>query len=1183
MAIMDLLKSSHRGLDQVQALIAPVDALLGVSEPAAQALERLAIRSVFDLACSSVFATARAVLDSLEGDSIPARVGRLPGDVFDVVTPVVPQLETAGLGTLRAIDAPTAIALEAALGVDTVRDLALWPPYVAARVILDAVTGREADQEPADELVPRLGEFPTERSYYTCLVRRPSPGAAAGSPLTSIALDHVGAGATAPTLGALVTFCQSWFAQGVTLGNLLHSVALAPGESTRIAMVDWTSAVRASATGTSTESEALTAELVRSRAIGETVSSTANELQSGSSKSGSKARSGSVGGSIGLGIGPLSIGGSGSYSTQSSEAWTTTASEGSRALASSMTQNLVDATNQSASSVRNRRASMVKEISQEEHEQVSTRIVANYNHMHALTVQYFEVVQVNAVQTGVQQVEGALFVPFDVLDFAAQGQAYVDRYRGVLAANALTQRAWEMLTVDWGSVRVMRGPAGVLWTDDQPVLPAAALLHGLSVESRPAKGVATTVATGPVTVTLNNGSNVVVTLEGATGLKTELATAVKVSEVDRVTIASAGPATTVDLVLNCSYFGTEVQFRVPAVELADAGVSAVVARFGDIEGQEELLAHLQSHRRHYSTAVLGALTSSDVVVAIGDATWEGTPVLDLIDPTPVGVVGNQVAFRVPGLRLEPGTAAEAEDQPHAGWAAWAHDAGLISAEPVSHLVPLPSGGVFAEAVLGRSNAAEKLDLTRFWNWQDSPIPLAPPEIASIAMGGRGRDVSVDLPEGATPTLSVQAPPAAPDPTGLVATIQAMAAGSMFRDMSAATATADLAKRAAELAVQQSTSTQTQAGANLKAASDKQVELEKVDAQKEANRLEVLKKGMDLAATKGIASQNPSVQGAILNAAAQTGQGEGTARIPAPAAQTVGAALGASVVGAAGPAAAAAGVAAAAAAAAGTRAAGGMTEQAVGALVHGSSVGRASEQVAQAVGAGGQVAQGDGSSEVTVPVQGSDIITEFTQRYFTLPQNYPFPMGHATTGKSRLGLALGEDLKPLDKAGAGASQWEISWNVSSEERLSPKRMRGYGIQSRAIRLVMHHWPAGLPAPGWLLFPPDTSRLAVRVMNVADPQPEEFILGQVVLGAGAPERFDTVPLEADGVMALDKYMFWPQAAVDPTTVAPIAGPMMIDEVRVFRRTGKTTFKQTTHVFKNDGTWWPWAMPALPNDGL
>ena len=41
--------------------------------------------------------------------------------------------------------------------------------------------------------------------------------------------------------------------------------------------------------------------------------------------------------------------------------------------------------------------------------------------------------------------------------------------------------------------------------------------------------------------------------------------------------------------------------------------------------------------------------------------------------------------------------------------------GIDFAKLHEEIIPLPSGGVFAEAVLGRYNAAEKLDLTRFWN------------------------------------------------------------------------------------------------------------------------------------------------------------------------------------------------------------------------------------------------------------------------------------------------------------------------------------------------------------------------------------------------------------------------------------------------------------------------------------
>jgi hypothetical protein len=103
-------------------------------------------------------------------------------------------------------------------------------------------------------------------------------------------------------------------------------------------------------------------------------------------------------------------------STNQSARSNTQANSTSWSVMASMTQDVNDRTQQHSSVVRNRRASAVREVSQSEHEQVSTRIVANYNHMHALTVQYYEVVQVYVVSE-LHRVERCLFVPMELLQF----------------------------------------------------------------------------------------------------------------------------------------------------------------------------------------------------------------------------------------------------------------------------------------------------------------------------------------------------------------------------------------------------------------------------------------------------------------------------------------------------------------------------------------------------------------------------------------------------------------------------------------------------------------------------------------------------------------------------------------------------------------------------------------------
>jgi hypothetical protein len=150
-------------------------------------------------------------------------------------------------------------------------------------------------------------------------------------------------------------------------------------------------------------------------------------------------------------MGPVSIGASGGIGKTTTSADSFSTSAGSRNLSASMSQQVADATHQAASSVRNRRATIVKEISETEHESVSTRILANYNHMHALTVQYFEVIELYRVATGLHEAERCLFVPMKLVDF---DERVITRFQGALAAAALNRRAFELLITDFGMIRL---------------------------------------------------------------------------------------------------------------------------------------------------------------------------------------------------------------------------------------------------------------------------------------------------------------------------------------------------------------------------------------------------------------------------------------------------------------------------------------------------------------------------------------------------------------------------------------------------------------------------------------------------------------------------------------------------------------------------------------------------------
>ena len=133
-------------------------------------------------------------------------------------------------------------------------------------------------------------------------------------------------------------------------------------------------------------------------------------------------------------------------------------------------------------------------------------------------------------------------------------------------------------------------------------------------------------------------------------------------------------------------------------------------------------------------------------------------------------------------------------------------------------------------MLGRYNAAEKIDLTRFWNWQDSPIPLTASEIAPLQAGSRAQSEDLRPGQLSAPVLNIQTPTALPEPTGLAAILTAVQNGNMFRDMSGLAQTAALAQAALQASAAGATAVGEQAGQNLKTVMDDNTERMRIAAQ-----------------------------------------------------------------------------------------------------------------------------------------------------------------------------------------------------------------------------------------------------------------------------------------------------------------------------------------------------------------
>lgn len=893
----EAVRSSSTDLSLEEILQQPVTELIGVGPEEADALEALAVETIFDLGSSWVFAQASSVLAAASSG-----VGDLASDVLDEGALDVPIAEAADLPirTLRAVPDAEATNLSSKLNVETIRELSLWPPRRVAHEMVSVATGTslgDLDEDTAEELRPRLGEYPTERVYYDTLLMLGTEPSDSQTPMSGpLSLDKLtdpGVGFGAPAVGALATYSQSWFAQGVTLGHMTHSLALAPGEATRIAVIDWSRRTSATAAEEIQEREQLDNAMTHARAASEVQNAVADEMQRGGSISTGWAKStsessgmagsigGGIAGTVGKATGVLGFGFGGSKSSQESEtesrATSTSWSVGSRSVVAGMQQRVNDRTEQHATSVRNRRASAVREVSQDESEEVSTRIVANYNHMHALTVQYYEVVQIYRVTVELNSFERVVFLPFELLDFTGpDGPEIVARFRGELLDASLSARAADLLLDDQGRIeirsairvplpitigslddanltvaaaRFSRGTSGVAAGDESEVADGTTAADEGPAGS-PSRDVFKRARPGPVEEVLPGDAELLsVAFEGVeiervriqrAGVPADLSTfvvpaatgtveftdEVLMRQVERVSVArDADSRSDGSMVLRYSVDGQESIAEVPLSLGEGTGMQSVAYFAADAADREaELLAHLQANRGYYTTAILQNLDAASLVMMLSDVTWLGKPLADQVEPNPVAVAGNFLILRAPVETDGPSGLGDGQT-----WGDLVESRGVDFSEKDQRLVPIPTDGVFAEAVLGRSNSAEKLDITRFWNWQDSPIPMQPPEIAPVATGSRA--TSEDLTPGqlSAPVLNLMTPTQLPEPTGLEAALGALASAGMFRDMSGLAGTQAAAQAASEGTLDAATEAGRIASENYKAATKQATEMGKAAA------------------------------------------------------------------------------------------------------------------------------------------------------------------------------------------------------------------------------------------------------------------------------------------------------------------------------------------------------------------
>ncbi len=174
----------------------------------------------------------------------------------------------------------------------------------------------------------------------------------------------------------------------------------------------------------------------------------------------------------------------------------------------------------------------------------------------------------------------------------------------------------------------------------------------------------------------------------------------------------------------------------------------------------------------------------------------GRSVASVVENRLIGIVGNCMIFPVtPGIHLDPTYSIDPIDPISL--------LGVYSSENEAILrVSLPSKGVFAEAVLGSCNSCEKKDESRFWRWEESPIPDSPTQINDISTQSRAT-AAPDLQGKELPAtiINMQNAPAAPEPSGFSSLVQALSNANTFRDISGLTANQQSALAATQSTLQ----------------------------------------------------------------------------------------------------------------------------------------------------------------------------------------------------------------------------------------------------------------------------------------------------------------------------------------------------------------------------------------------
>jgi len=218
-------------------------------------------------------------------------------------------------------------------------------------------------------------------------------------------------------IGEVLEFRQRWFPLGHSLGEIVYSLPLAPCESVNLAVIDWAREDTLRREDQVQSRESLFHDQRRDRTIEEAMGAALRESQIGFSLMGGSAHADSAGASATVLIYGIPVNLNAAASNLWSLGGAIAHTSGSRDITADSLQELHDRVRQATSIVRTLSSTVVIQATQQEQNVIQTRTITNYNHCHALTVQYYEVLRTFKVVTEFERRRRVLLVPYRLVRF----------------------------------------------------------------------------------------------------------------------------------------------------------------------------------------------------------------------------------------------------------------------------------------------------------------------------------------------------------------------------------------------------------------------------------------------------------------------------------------------------------------------------------------------------------------------------------------------------------------------------------------------------------------------------------------------------------------------------------------------------------------------------------------------